>query len=238
MLEAAGLAAEKDLVNCTVTVAEERGTRRFTRLMARWPGAAGLTFRPLDRRRFGAEIRLVTTLFNDAWAENWGASAVTEAEAGTIASLMRPMLLTGEVFFAEWQGRPIGVASIIPNLDEAIGGLHGRLLPFGWWRVARLLLTGRGPRGQGQAAQGARLPLLGIVREFRGHPASALAATGLLSQVMQHARRRGWARVEMGWLLEDNLPALNFFETMPAPVTGRWRLYGAALPPSGCISQR
>ncbi len=222
MLEGAGLEPERDVLACTLAVAEERHRARFAALLARWPGAAGLRVRPLDRRRFDDEIRLATALYNDAWADNWGAVPVGQAEAATIARVMRPLLRAGAILFAEWEGEPMGVLSLIPNLEEATEGLGGRLLPFGWWRVARVLL------GRGRSA---RVPMLGTVRRFRRHPVSAMAVGALLDRAIGIAAARGWGTVEVSWILDDNAPMLRTMARLPAPVTGRWRLYGAPLPP-------
>jgi len=221
MLAGAGLVPEKDVLACTLTVAEERHRARFAPLKARWPGAARLCIRPLDMARLDAEIRLVTALYNDAWAENWGAVPVGEAEAATIARIMRPLMRAGAILIAEWQGEPIGVLSMIPNLEEATEGLGGRLLPFGWWRVARVALLGR--------SRSARVPMLGISRRFRGHPVSAMAVGALLDRAIGIAAARGWESLEISWILEDNAAMLQTMARLPAPVTGRWRIYGAAI---------
>ncbi len=220
MLEGAGLAPEHDVLACTLTLAEERHRARFAAAAARWPGSADLRVRPLDRRRFADEIRLVTALYNDAWADNWGAVPVGGAEAATIARVMRPLLHAGTVLFAEWKGEPMGVLSLVPNLEEATERLGGRLLPFGWWRVARVLL------GRGRSA---RIPMLGTVRRFRRHPVSAMAVGALLDRAIGAAAGRGWETVEVSWILDDNAPMLRTMARLPAPATGRWRLYGAPL---------
>jgi hypothetical protein len=221
MLEAAGLVAEKDVLACTLTLAGECHRARFARALARWPGAPASRIRPLDPRRFDADIRLATDLYNDAWAENWGAVPVGAAEAATIARIMRPLLRSGAILFAEWQGEPVGVLSLIPNLEEATVGLDGRLLPFGWWRVARVALLGRGASG--------RVPMLGVSRRLRHHPASAMAVGALLDRAIGIAAARGWQRLEISWVLEDNAAMLHTMARLPAPVTGRWRIYGGAL---------
>src|SRR5688572_17259127 len=134
---------------------------------------------------------------------------------------MRPLLRAGAVLVAEWQGEPMGVLSIIPNLEEATEGLRGRLLPFGWWRIARVML------GRGRSA---RIPMLGTVRRFRHHPVSAMAVGALLDRAIVIAAARGWQEVEISWILDDNAPMLRTMARLPAPVTGRWRLYGSPLP--------
>jgi hypothetical protein len=184
MLEGAGLAPERDVLACTLTVTEERHRARFAALLALWPGAADLRVRPLDPRHFADEIRLVTALYNDAWADNWG--AVSVAEAATIARVMRPLLRAGAILFAEWRGEPMGVLSLVPNLDEATEGLGGRLLPFGWWRVARVL-GGAGDRRASPCS--ARSAASGTIPSRPWRPARCWTAP---SASPPHAGGRRW----------------------------------------------
>jgi hypothetical protein len=221
MLDAAGLAPEMDLLACTLELARESHRARFAPLLARWPARGALRIRRLDRRRLGAEVALIRELYNDAWAENWGATPVSAAEAGTMARLLRPLLLTGTVLFAEWQGRPIGLLSLIPNVEQAAARLDGRLLPFGWAAMLRALAGGAGS---------ARVPMLGIRRAFRGTPVSAMALGALLAEGIGLAEARGWARLEISWILEHNHAMRQAMARLGAAETGRWRLWGAALP--------
>ncbi|HWL82353.1 MAG TPA: hypothetical protein VNR89_15500 [Roseomonas sp.] len=220
MLDAAGLAREMDLLACTLDLAEEAHRPRFAALLARWPGRSELQVRRLRASRLDAEIGLIRDLFNDAWAENWGALPVSAAEAATMARLLRPLLLRGAVFFAEWRGEPIGVASLIPNIEPAAARLDGRLLPWGWARMLHALAGG---------ADSARMPMLGIRRAWRGHPVSAYAMGALLSAAIDHAERRGWQRVEISWILAHNTAMLQAMARLPAPVSGHWRLWSADL---------
>ncbi|MXP64394.1 hypothetical protein E0493_13670 [Roseomonas sp. M0104] len=220
MLDAAGLAREMDLLACTLDLAEEAHRPRFAALLARWPGRSELRVRRLRPGRLSEEVGLMRDLFNDAWAENWGALPVSAAEAATMARLLRPLLLRGAVFFAEWRGEPIGVASLIPNIEPAAARLDGRLLPWGWARMLQALAGG---------AASARMPMLGIRRAWRGHPVSAYAMGALLSAAIGHAERRGWAQVEVSWILAHNTAMLQAMARLPAPVSGRWRLWSAGL---------
>jgi hypothetical protein len=125
------------------------------------------------------------------------------------------MLLAGEVVLAEWEGTPVGLVSIVPNIEPSLPA-DGRLLPFGWLKLGAAL-AGR--------TESARIPMLGIVQGFRGHPASALAMGALLAEAIGIAERRGWHRTEISWILEENAAMRNAMARLPAPVTGRWRLW-------------
>jgi hypothetical protein len=216
MIEAAGFEPLGDVLACTLDLAEERHRARFAALAARRPAEmARLQLRRLARRDFAAEVRRVAALYDDAWADNRHAVPLRPGEVETMGRLLWPLLLRGEVFFAEWDGAAVGLLAIVPNIDAALPR-DGRLLPFGWLPLG-LALAGRGAE--------ARIPMIGITRAFRGHPASALAMGALLDAAIGLAARRGWQRLEVSWILEENHAMRNAMARLPAPVTGRWRLW-------------
>ena len=44
---------------------------------------AGLSFRPLDMRRFDEELQTIVDIFNDAWSDNWGFVPMTRPRCAT-----------------------------------------------------------------------------------------------------------------------------------------------------------
>ncbi len=217
MLDEAGLIRAKDVVACTLDVAREAHRARAAALLARRPeDAARLRLRRVRLTDWPAEVRRIADLYDDAWAENWGAVPLRPGEIQTMQRLLWPLALSGAIVFAEWEGEPIGLMALVPNLEEAMSSMRGRLLPFGWARLAGAI-AGR--------VGSARIPLLGIRRAFRRHPASALAVAALLAEAISHAEARGWRRVEISWILEDNMAMRNAMARLPAPETGRWRIW-------------
>lgn len=222
MIEAAGFTALGDVLACTLDLAREGHRERFAGLAARRPAEmARLRLRLLDRRDYTAEVGRVAALYDDAWAGNRHAVGLRPGEVEMMARLLRPLLFTGEVIFADWDGAPVGLVAIVPNIEAALPAT-GRLLPLGWLRLAGALL--------GRTAD-ARMPMLGVARRFRGHPASALAMGALLAEAIGLADRRGWRRVEVSWILEENAAMRNAMARLPAPVSGRWRLWRGAVAP-------
>ncbi|WP_408611947.1 GNAT family N-acetyltransferase, partial [Falsiroseomonas oryzae] len=201
--------------------AAERHRARFAALAAQRPAEmARLRLRRLDRGDYAAEVARIAALYDDAWAENRHAVPLRPGEVAGMARLLRPLLVAGEVVFADWDGAPIGLVSIVPNIEPTLPA-DGRLLPLGWLPLARAL------RGR---VDSARIPMLGIARAFRRHPASALAMGALLAEAISIAAGRGWRQVEISWILEENAAMRNAMARLPAPVTGRWRLW-RSLPP-------
>lgn len=216
MIEAAGFTPLGDVLACTLDLAQERHRERFAALAARRPAEmARLRLRRMNRRDWRAEVARVAALYDLAWARNRHAVPLRPGEVEMMGKLLRPLLFAGEVVFADWDGVPVGLVALVPNIEPALPQ-DGRLLPFGWVKLAHALAGGGAE---------ARIPMLGIVPGFRGHPASALAMGGLLAEAIGIAARRGWRRIEVGWILEENATMRNAMARLPAPETGRWRLW-------------
>ena len=211
MLEAQGLVAEKDVLACTLDLAREAHRPRAARLLAGFEGRDRLRIRPLVLRDWPAEVGRLASLFNDAWQENWGFVPIGQAEAAMIAKIMRPIARNSVILFAEWDGVPIGVLAMLPNIEEARGS----------WRMLPALLLGR--------VGSARIAMLGVSRAYRGTLVSAAATALLLSTAFDAAEARGWRSIEISWILEDNAAMLALMARLPAPVTGRWRIHGGKI---------
>ena len=132
-LEEQGLAREKDVYAYLhdITVDFPASLRR---LLDR-PLPRDLTVRRLDFKRYNEEIRTVTEIFNDAWANNWGFVPLTEQETDYLAKSLKPLLDPRLTSIVERQGEALGFLVALPNLNEAIRDLDGRLLPHGWAKL-------------------------------------------------------------------------------------------------------
>ena len=183
--------------------------------------AEGVTVRSLDMRRFADEIRSVTAIFNDAWADNWGFVPLTEAEIDAMAAELRPILDPELVRIAEINGKPAAFIVLLPNINEAIRDLGGRLLPVGWakllWRLkVRGLRTGR-------------VPLMGVRRSVSETVLGKTLPLLLIYALEERARARGIDELELSWLLEDNLPVRRLIESLGGRLTKTWRIYEKVL---------
>jgi hypothetical protein len=110
----------------------------------------------------------------------------------------------------ELRGEAAGVIVILPDVNQALKRARGRLLPFGWWHLARARET----------ATRARIVLFGVLPRFRG--------TALPAAFLQLADLPGTERcteLEASWVLEDNLPALRGPMHLGATVYKRYRMY-------------
>ncbi len=218
LLESAGLEAEMDLL-AYLLPPDFDTPPAMDRLLQRSHGR--LVFRSLDFSRFTAEVELLRGLFNDAWAANWGFVPITAAEFRHMGSEMRKILKPAYTVVAEVDGQAAGFIVALPNLNELIADLGGRLFPTGWarllWRLAR---------GQ---ARSARVPLMGVSQRFQRGPLGAAISFGMIDRVRRAVRADGIERVELSWILENNRGMNAMIEAMGGWLYKRYRLYGRVL---------
>jgi hypothetical protein len=181
----------------------------------------GVTLRQLDMKRYDEEVATLTEILNDAWKDNWGFTPTTEAETRQLAKAMKPIIDPRLTFFAEIDGESAGFIVYLPNLNEAIEGLNGKLLPFGWAKLLwRLKVKG---------LKSIRVPLLGVRRKF-GHSLRGQVLVFIMMQAATDAARNlGYKKLEQSWLLEDNLPMRRICEAVGSKVYKTYRIYEMAL---------
>src|SRR5438093_12472898 len=90
------------------------------RLARRAAERFGITMRPLDMKRFDAEVELVKALYNRAWEKNWGFVPLTEPEIDHLAKQLKPIVVPDLVCFAERHGEVIGFAVALPDFNVAL----------------------------------------------------------------------------------------------------------------------
>jgi hypothetical protein len=181
----------------------------------------GVTIRTVDMKRFGAEVATLTEILNDAWSDNWGFTPTTEAETKHLAASLRPIIDPRLVYFAEIDGEIAGFMVLLPNINEAIADLKGKLLPFGWAKLLwRLKVKG---------VKSGRVPLMGVRRKFASSHRGQMLPFLLIDAVDAAARKQGYTHYELSWILEDNMPMRRICEVSRADRYKTYRLYSKAL---------
>lgn len=180
----------------------------------------GLVVRPIDKSRIEDELDIIMSIFNDAWAKNWGFVPLTEAEISQVAKQFKLIADPELCLIAEVDGEPAAMAVALPNLHETFADMNGKLFPFNWAR-ALYRLKARPPKSFRQI-------LLGVKREFRG---SSLGGLSLLLYVTIHrnAYRRGYREAEASWTLANNERINYGMEFMGAEKYKTYRVFETEL---------
>lgn len=219
-LEALGLKSEMDLL-AYVLRPDFPAPKAMTRLLDRFSGR--LSFRSIDFSRYDAEIDTLRDIFNDAWSRNWGFVPFTELEFRNMGKELRQIVRAPHTCIALVDDEPAGFLIALPNINELIADLDGRLLPFGWarllWRLKR------------RKAGTARVPLMGVRRRFQRGPLGAAISLSMIDRVRQALHADGVKRVELSWILETNTGMNSMIESIGGQLYKRYRIYQKPLSP-------
>jgi hypothetical protein len=180
-----------------------------------------LRVRPIRLSHLREDLAILRDIFNDAWAANWGFVPFTPGELDSLGSSLRLFVPPEFVQIAEVEGRPAAMIVVVPNLNEAIAGLRGRLLPFGWTRLLWRLRKG--------VIKTARVPLMGVRREFQRSALGMALAFLLIEAIRRPLVERGIRNVELSWILEDNRAMRHVNERIGAQPYKRYRIYEKTL---------
>jgi hypothetical protein len=213
-VESMGYAKAKDLVAYRMDVRDGL-FERLRKLAER--DSEGVVTRSLDMRRYREEIALIASIFNDAWADNWGFTALNEAEMEAMGNEMKPILDPNLVKIAELHGEPVAFIVLLPNINEMIADLGGRLLPVGWLKLLWRLKFA--PMRSG------RVPLMGVRKEHSGSLLGKILPLKLIYALQDHGLSRGLEELELSWLLEDNMPVRRVVEMVGGKLVKTYRVY-------------
>jgi hypothetical protein len=192
-------------------------TPAFQRFVDKAAAESRLRFRAIDMRRYDAEIATVVDIFNDAWAENWGFLPFTHAEMRHLATTLKPLISAGDVAIGEVDGDAAAMAITVPNINEAIADLNGRLLPFGWLRLLWRLKVER--------LETVRLPLMGVRRCYQRGPFGTALTAGVIGRLRRYHVERGTKMAELSWILEDNRPMRTLIEMFGSRLYKTYRVF-------------
>ena len=222
-LEAAGYSKAKDLYGFRFEIDETRNKliAELLQHATRINREGRVRVRHIDMRRFEAEMRAGIAVYNDGWSANWGFVPITPREVEHLLAALKPVINPRGILLGEIDGRLEGLFVAIPDLNELIADLHGKLLPFGWAKLLWRLRT-RSPKG-------GRVMLAGLTK---AHQNSALGAAMLLwmfADIFKAAHERGYRYVEFSWVLEDNARSIALCERYGGRLYKTYRLYQKSL---------
>jgi GNAT superfamily N-acetyltransferase len=221
LLEGLGMTKAMDLLMWKLELGRLRQGDRFHDLIHQAAEASvaehGVLVRHMRKRDLEAEVARFMEVYNEAWDRNWGFVPISEEEVRFQAKNLKPILDENWAMIAERDGEVVGAALTLPDINQVLRRMNGRLLPLGWWRF----LTGR------RRIDRVRVFALGVKPAYQH---LGVAAALYVEHIETAARvRQKWG--EMGWILEVNEPMNRAMEGMGGTVVKRYRLYERPLAP-------
>jgi hypothetical protein len=219
-IEKAGYAKAKDLFAWRYVVGELNPRTKRARDEIR--AMPEVTSRQVSYKDMDKDVELIMDIFNDAWSDNWGFVPLTRSEVRKMAQDFKLILIPEITRITYIDGEAAAVAVAIPNLNELVRDLDGKLFPLG---LAKLLyrLKVVGPKT-------ARVIILGIRKKMRNVRKYAALSIYLYAELNESGKKIGMTSGELGWTLEDNAPVNTGIKLMGGQLYKKYRVFTKSLP--------
>jgi len=214
LLEGVGCTKAKDLLAFAfdmVNGPKERFARFMEKFRRREPD---IRLVPLDKKQLTAQLAKVKVVYNQAWEKNWGFVPMTDGEIDFMAERLKPLLTDGLAFVAETPEGPVGFLLAMPDFNEALKPLRGRLFSWGLFKALPYFLGWK-------PTKYVRCITLGVTAKARGRGIEA----AMLAEALTTCLRLGYQRGEASWILEDNTAVQRTIGLFGGEVYKRYRVY-------------
>ncbi|MGN6587636.1 MAG: hypothetical protein ACTHKT_09230 [Solirubrobacterales bacterium] len=175
----------------------------------------GVRIRRMSRRHLRQEMDRFAEIYNAAWADNWGFVPYSKEDLDAYTMDMHLAFARDWFMVAEKDGETIAVAITLPDLNQVLKKMKGRLLPFGWWHFLN----------RNRICDQVRVGFLGVKPEYQ-HTG---VAASLYVEHFDTAARTRQDHGEAGWILETNEAMNRGLEAMSGEIVKKYRVYELSL---------
>jgi GNAT superfamily N-acetyltransferase len=170
-----------------------------------------IIIRQVNFRELGREFGILMDLFNKCWNENWGFIPFSFDEAIGEFSKVKAFAKPDLILIAENKGEPVGFTLALPDINQALEPLRGRLLPFNWLRLMRNI----------KRINQIRVVLMGVLKEHRNKGIDLM----FYKKIVENSRRHNYYRAELSWILENNRMMNRVLEHINAKKNKTYGIY-------------
>ena len=121
----------------------------------------------------------------------------------------------------EVEGELAGFMVVLPNLNELIRDLDGKLFPVGWLRLLWRLKFG--------PCHSVRVPLMGVLKQHQKTRMGAALALSMIDRCRRDFLLKGVTHCEMSWILETNTSMRRMLDASDCERYKCYRLYSKKL---------
>lgn len=214
LIECSGFSKIKDLYAYSVPL-DQPIPEKLQRVLNALKNKPGLEVRPVNLKDLKTDLKYIKEIYNDSWSQNWDFAPMTDEEINDLARQLKPIIKPEICPLVFYRGEPAGMCIALPDYNQVLKLLGGRLLPFGW--VKFLWYKNRITR--------ARLWALGVKRKFHSLGFDSL----LYYEAFMGAKKLGYTAGEVSWILEDNLAIIRPIIMWGGKLYRTYRIYQSPL---------
>lgn len=218
LIEKAGFAKAQDLyaywlkLSDLVTEDGKLRSEKLARVVEKVRERERVTIRKVNMKDFDKEVALIKRVYNSAWEKNWGFVPMTDAEFDHLAENLKLGLDPDLTLIAQIDSEPVGFSLTLPDVNQALHGTNGRLVPS----IVRLLSFKALKR-----FTICRVIAMGVIEQHRMKGISAI----FYYDTALSAAAKGYQYAEMSWILESNLMMNRDIQSMGGKVYKTYRVY-------------
>jgi GNAT superfamily N-acetyltransferase len=210
LLSACGYVKAKDLI--AYEMAEGELSPRILKLGGKLESRLDLDFRFFDKSNFWDEVKKFREIYSQAWLANWGFVPMTDREINVMAKNLKMIFDPALILFATAKnGKAVGFALALPDMNVLLKKINGRLFPTG----IVTLLAGR------KKITRARVLAMGVLPEYRKRGIDAV----MYLKIYESALKAGYNWGEFSWILEDNKLMNEAASAIGARAYKTWRIW-------------
>jgi GNAT superfamily N-acetyltransferase len=217
-LEEAGMEKAMDLLMWNLEVSDrEKMLPIMFELAEKVEREHGIRVRPMRRRQLRKDLDAFAEVYNQAWSENWDFVPYSKKDLDAYAQELQLVFDKHWFFIAERvdDGEVVAMALTVPDINQVLARMKGRLLPLGWWHFLN----------KSRIVDRVRVGFLGVKPAYQ-HTG---VAAKLYVEHFNAAATRPQTGGEMGWILETNTAMNRGMEAMNGRVVKRYRIYERTL---------
>jgi len=168
-----------------------------------------------DKKQQREDIATVFRIYRKAWEYNWGFVPITEAEFNHLVKTLLPIVEPDLVLIAEVNGEPAGFSLALPNYNEVLKVMHGRVNPI---TILKAYLKSK-------HIGSARVITMGVIKEYQNRGIDVV----FHYNSYKNGLPRGIFKGEFSWVLEDNVMMIREAEMLDAHIHKTYRIYDKAI---------
>jgi GNAT superfamily N-acetyltransferase len=217
-LERAAMTKAMDLLMWNLEVADrEKVLPVIFELAEKVQSEHGIRVRPMRRWQLRKDLDSFAEVYNSAWSKNWDFVPYSKKDLDALAQELHLVFDKHWFFIAEKEdtGEVVGMAMTIPDPNQVLEKMRGRLLPLGWWYFLN----------KARIIDRVRVGWLGVRPEYQHTGVAAKLYVEHFNAAAVRRQKGG----EMGWILETNTAMNRGMEAMGGRIVKRYRMYERVL---------
>lgn len=180
-----------------------------------------LSTRRANSTRLKDDLALLRQVYQKAWQKNWGFVPPTDREMDVLFQNLRQYYDTRLGRFGLVDGEIAGFMMGLPDMNQVLHRAYPRPGEPELWTLLKALWHWKfRPKINRQ-----RILLFGVNPEYRTSGVDA----AIMLDYLDDSHHSPFQRIDAGWVLETNLPALSLMKPFGAFIYKRYRFYQKAL---------